>query len=171
MSGAATDAACLVCRKKTSDNFTKIYSKRFAGWTNFCPYNVMKSAYSKIENAFDKFVNLALKIYGSALTFIAAVICVIIFLCDGVFYKEGLHNMIRDIIMCVTFLSFFIIQKGFNKYAAAIHLKINELVSSHDNASNDLLDAEHKTEEELKEMAKSYHNKKNDSSPGNEKTE
>lgn len=124
----------------------------------------MKSAQSKIERVFEKFVNLALKIYGSAFTFLIAVIAVIVFLTDRVFYNENLHDMIRDIIMCVTFLSFFIIQKAFNKYTATIHLKINELVSAHDNASNDLLNIEHKTEGELKEMAKSYNKTGNKSS-------
>jgi len=124
----------------------------------------MKSAHSKIEMGFERFVNLALKIYGSAFTFLIAVIAVIIFLTDRVFYKENLHDMIRDIIMCVTFLSFFIIQKAFNKYTAAIHLKINELVAAHDKANNELLNVEHKTEAELKEMAKSYTRNGNKSS-------
>lgn len=116
----------------------------------------MKSAYEKIETLFDKLVNLALKIYGSALTFIVALICVIIFLSDRVFYHQSVHDIIRDIITCVTFLSFFIIQKAFNKYAASTHLKINELVSAHDNASNELINVEHKTEAELRELAKNY---------------
>ena len=130
----------------------------------------MKSANSKIEIAFEKFVDLALRIYGSAFTFLIAVIAVIVFLTDRVFYTENLHDMIRDIIMCVTFLSFFIIQKAFNKYTAAIHLKINELVAAHDKANNELLNVENKTEAELKEMAKSYTKNGNKSSndEGNE---
>ena len=116
----------------------------------------MKSTYDKIETVFDRFVNLALKVYGNALTFLVAVIAVIIFLSDRVFYRQNVHDIIRDIILCVTFLSFFIIQKAFNKYTAAIHLKINELVSSHDKASNDVIDIENKTEAELKELAKNY---------------
>jgi len=105
---------------------------------------------------FDRLVNLALKVYGSALTFLAAVIGVIIFLTDQVFYKQSLHDIIRDVVMCITFLSFFIIQKAFNKYTAAIHLKINELVSSHDKANNDVIDVENKTEAEMKELSKNY---------------
>jgi low affinity Fe/Cu permease len=123
----------------------------------------MSSAYKKIEAVFDRLVNLALKIYGNAITFLVAVIAVIVFLTDHVFYRESLHDMIRDIIMSITFLSFFIIQKAFNKYTAAIHLKINELVAAHDKASNEVINVEHKTEAELKEMAKTYGNASKDS--------
>ena len=128
----------------------------------------MKPAYNKIEDLFDKFVNMALKIYGNAFTFILAVIFVIVFLSNQVFYRQNLHDIIRDIIMCVTFLSFFIIQKAFNKYTAVIHLKMNELVASHDKASNELLNAELKPESEIKELAKNYNSDaENKNSPGN----
>jgi low affinity Fe/Cu permease len=127
----------------------------------------MASPYNTLENIFDKLVNLALKVYGSALTFLVAVIAVIVFLTDRVFYRQSLHDIIRDIIMCVTFLSFFIIQKAFNKYTAAIHLKINELVSAQDKASNEVINVEDKTEEELKELAKKQGDQQNDNVPGN----
>ena len=130
----------------------------------------MKSAYNKIETIFDKLVNLALKVYGSALTFIVAMICVIVFLTDRVFYSESLHDMIRDIIMCVTFLSFFIIQKAFNKYAASTHLKINELVAAHDKASNEVINIENKTEAELRDLAKNYTTHIRHDSSGDRKT-
>ena len=123
----------------------------------------MKSTYDKIETAFDRFVDLAVRIYGNALTFIVAVIGVIVFLSDRVFYRQSIHNIIRDVIMCVTFLSFFIIQKAFNKYATAIHLKINELVASHDKANNEMLNVENKTEAELREIAKHYESRVNES--------
>ena len=85
-------------------------------------------------------------------------VCVIVFLSDRVFYKQNFHDILRDSIMCITFLSFFIIQKAFNKYTAAIHLKINELVSSHDEASNEVINVENKSEAELKELSKNYRN-------------
>jgi low affinity Fe/Cu permease len=112
--------------------------------------------YKKMELAFEKLVNLALTIYGSPVTFLLAVIGVIWFLVTPEFTRQSIHDMIRDIILCITFLSFFIIQKAFNKYTAAVHLKMNELVSAHDKASNELVNVEQKTEEELKDMAKSY---------------
>jgi low affinity Fe/Cu permease len=120
---------------------------------------VMKILYTKIENAFEKLVNLALKLYGNSLTFIAASACVIFFLSNPVFYRQNIHDIIRDIMMCVTFLGFFIIQKAFNKYTRVIHLKMNELVSAHGEASNELVNIEQRTEGELKEFAKNYEKK------------
>jgi low affinity Fe/Cu permease len=35
-------------------------------------------------------------------------------------------------------------------------LKLNELVSAHENANNAIINVEHKTEEEIKEIAKEY---------------
>jgi len=122
----------------------------------------MKIVYNKIETAFEKLVNLALKVYGNSLTFLAAAVCVIFFLSTAAFYRQNIHDIIRDIMMCVTFLGFFIIQKAFNKYTMAIHLKMNELVSAHGEASNELVNIEKRTEGELKEFAKNYDKKPNE---------
>ena len=48
------------------------------------------------------------------------------------------------------------IQKSFNRFSGSLHLKLNELVSAHDNANNAIINVEHKTEEEIKEIAKEY---------------
>ena len=61
-----------------------------------------------------------------------------------------------DVIFSVTFLSIFIIQKSVNRFSAALHLKMNELVASHDNASNRIINIEEKTEEEIRALAKHY---------------
>ncbi|MDB5231964.1 MAG: Membrane protein [Chitinophagaceae bacterium] len=116
----------------------------------------MKIIYNAAEHAFEKLTDLALKIYGNSLTFLIALIIVIVYLADRRFYKEDFHDAIRDIILCITFLSFFIIQKAFNKYTAAINLKMNELIATHENASNELVSIENKTEAELKELSKEY---------------
>ena len=128
----------------------------------------MKSIYKQLELVFEKLVNLALKIYGSSITFILAVACVIIFISNPVFYRQNMHDIIRDLFLCITFLSFFIIQKAFNKYTAAIHIKMNELVSAHDKASNEIVNIEEKTEEELKELAKNYDHGSHNKDPGKE---
>src|SRR4051812_39471616 len=113
----------------------------------------MASFYQNIEKSFEKLMGVALKIYGNSITFIAACVLVLVFACDKRFYDQPLHNIIRDVILMITFLSFFIIQKAFNKYSKAMHLKMNELVSSHETASNKLLNVEDKTEAQMKEIA------------------
>ena len=118
----------------------------------------MKIVYKAIEHGFEKLTDTALKIYGNSITFLFASIIVVLYLADRRFYKEDFHDAIRDIILCITFLSFFIIQKAFNKYTAAINLKMNELIATHEHASNELVSIENKTEAELKELSKEYEN-------------
>jgi low affinity Fe/Cu permease len=50
----------------------------------------------------------------------------------------------------------FIIQQTQNKDTTAIHLKLNELIASNQQASNRLVDAEDLTEEELQVLKKFY---------------
>jgi low affinity Fe/Cu permease len=116
----------------------------------------MKTIYKKTENVFEKFSEAALKVFGSSITFILAVIIVIVYFFSTPFARQSFHNSIYDIILCFTFLGFFIIQKTFNKYNTALNLKINELVSAHDKASNRLVNIEKKTEAELEELNKHY---------------
>ena len=56
----------------------------------------------------------------------------------------------------VTFLMVFLIQRTQNKDALAIHLKLNEIVSAIDGASNRLVDVEDLTEDEIAILHKHY---------------
>jgi low affinity Fe/Cu permease len=116
----------------------------------------MKTIYKKTENIFEKFSEAALKVFGSSITFILAVVIVVVYLATTPFSSQPFHDSIYNIILCFTFLGFFIIQKTFNKYNTALNLKINELVSAHDKASNRLVNIEKKTGAELEELAKHY---------------
>src|SRR4029434_9969895 len=56
----------------------------------------------------------------------------------------------------VTFLMVFLIQRTQNKDALAIHLKLNEIVSAMEGASNRLVDVEDLTEDEIAILHKHY---------------
>lgn len=116
----------------------------------------MKKMYWYLENGFEKLTSIATAILGNSITFIIAFFTVIFWLSEKEFYKQDLHQCIGDVILGITFLSFFMIQKSFNRFSASLHLKLNELVSSHENASNSVINVEHKTEFEIKEIAKDY---------------
>ena len=116
----------------------------------------MQKLYRNLESRFDKLTSLVLSILGNSITFVIALITVGYWLSQEEFYKQDLHECIGDVFLAITFLAFFMIQKWFNHFSAALHLKLNELVSSHDNASNSVINIEHKTEEEIKEIAKEY---------------
>lgn len=67
-----------------------------------------------------------------------------------------MNQIVGDIIFGTTFLSLFIIQKSFNRFSGSLHLKVNELVSSHEAARNSVINAEVKTEKEITELSKEY---------------
>jgi low affinity Fe/Cu permease len=118
----------------------------------------MNKIYSHTEILFEKLVSIATTILGNSISFLVA-LCMVLFWWINIFFRNNdLHILIGDIIFGVTFLSLFIIQKSFNRFSASLHLKINELVSSHEPASNAVMNAEIKTEREITELSKEYSN-------------
>src|ERR1035437_8405992 len=109
----------------------------------------MKRVYGHIERYFEKIASFAIALLGNSITFIVALCTVIFWLSNKRFYTEDIHYVIGDLLLGVAFLSLFIIQKAFNKFSGSIHLKVNELISSHELASNAVINAEIKTEQEI----------------------
>jgi low affinity Fe/Cu permease len=116
----------------------------------------MKKTYIIIERIFEKLTNTATKILGNSITFILALCLVLFWWTIGLFISNDWHQNIGDFIFGTTFLSLFIIQKSFNRYSALIHLKINELISSHETANNAVMDDSEKTEHEIRKLSKEY---------------
>lgn len=112
--------------------------------------------YSFTEKIFERLVSLATSILGNSITFIAAFCLVICWWSTNLFANRSAHDIIGDIVFGTTFLSLFIIQKSFNRFSASLHLKINELISSHEPAKNSVINAEEKTEKEIIELSKEY---------------
>jgi low affinity Fe/Cu permease len=117
---------------------------------------MMKSIYRHTERGFEKLASIAISILGNSITFIIALCTVIFWLSNIRFYTQDIHYSIGDVILGVTFLSLFIIQKSSNRLSASLHLKLNELVASHEPARNALINVEEKTEQELNELSKEY---------------
>src|SRR6187431_397145 len=116
----------------------------------------MNKIYNHTENLFEKLVSVATTILGNSISFLIALCLVLFWWINSLFTKVDAHLIIGDIIFGITFLSLFIIQKSFNRFSASLHLKINELVSSHDSANNSVINAEIKTEREITELSKEY---------------
>jgi len=116
----------------------------------------MKNIYRHTERRFEKLASVAISILGNSVTFILALCLVIFWLSNKQFYRQNIHAAIGDVILGVTFLSLFIIQKTFNRFSASLHLKVNELVSSHEPASNLVINLEEKTEHEITKLSKEY---------------
>ncbi len=116
----------------------------------------MNKVYTSIERIFEKLTSIATKILGNSITFIFAFCLVIYWWISNLFSSNDWHQNIGDIIFGITFLSLFIIQKSFNRYSAQVHLKMNELISSHEPANNSVMDTSQKTEKEIRDLSKEY---------------
>jgi len=116
----------------------------------------MKHLYRHVEIGFEKLTSVAIAVLGNSISFIVAFIIVTFWLTNKQFFKQDIHYCIGDIILGVAFLSLFIIQKSFNRFSKSLHLKVNELVASHEPANNAVIHAEEKTEHEINILSKEY---------------
>ena len=128
----------------------------------------MKKIYRSVERWFEKLASVAISILGNSVTFIIALCLVIFWLSNKQFYYQNIHKSIGDVILGVTFLSLFIIQKTFNRFSASLHLKVNELVASHKPANNLVINLENKTEHEITKLSKEYNELIEEIKEGNE---
>jgi hypothetical protein len=66
------------------------------------------------------------------------------------------HDCINTGTTVVTFLVVFLIQNTQNRDARAIHLKLDEIIKSIDQAQNEMIDIEHLSDDELQRLADRY---------------
>ena len=113
---------------------------------------------STLNSFFDKFSTKATKLTGSPWAFIIAMALILVWAASGpVFgFSDTWQLVINTSTTIITFLMVFIIQQTQNKDTTAIHLKLNELIASNKDASNQLVDAEDLTEDELQVLKKFY---------------
>jgi low affinity Fe/Cu permease len=117
-----------------------------------------KREVSKIKLMFDRFSTATTRITGRPVSFILAVLVVLVWACTGpIFhYSETWQLIINTGTTIITFLMVFIIQQSQNKDTVAIHLKLNELIAASKSASNRLIDIEDLTEDELTALKAFY---------------
>lgn len=107
---------------------------------------------------FERFASKVTKATGSTPAFLGAFTVVIVWAaCGPLFdYSETWQLVINTGTTIITFLMVFLIQKAQNKDSMAIQLKLNELVASHEFASNRLVDVEDLSEAEMKVLQRYY---------------
>jgi len=112
----------------------------------------------KKMNFFERFSNWATIATGSSAAFMVAAAVVLVWAISGPLfhYSETWQLVINTGTTIVTFLMVFLIQKAQNKDSKAIHLKLNELLASHEGTSNRIVDIENLTEKELDRLHKFY---------------
>jgi low affinity Fe/Cu permease len=112
----------------------------------------------KKPNFFERFSNWATAATGSSAAFLIAIVVIVVWAVTGpVFkYSDTWQLVINTGTTIVTFLMVFLIQKSQNKDSKAIHLKLNELLASHEGTSNRMVNIENLTEKELDQLHKFY---------------
>jgi low affinity Fe/Cu permease len=95
---------------------------------------------------------------GHHLAFIVAVGFVIVWAMSGPFFgfTETWQLVINTSTTIVTFLMVFLVQSTQNRDSEAIHIKLDEIIRSIENASNRVMEAEDETQEQLDEDLKRY---------------
>ena len=95
-------------------------------------------------------------VLGNYITFLVAIIVVLFWLTQAQFYTQSFHDKIENIILAVSFLTLFTIQKEFKRFSSSLHIKLNELISTSEKANNEMMIVEEKTESELILLTKIY---------------
>src|SRR5688572_19561891 len=105
-----------------------------------------------------RFAKFASRLSGRPLTFITAVLLIVVWLATGPMF--GFSNtwqlVINTLTTIVTFLMVFVIQSTQNRDTEAMQLKLDELIRATKGAHNALLDLEEMDDEHLERYKRSY---------------
>ena len=119
----------------------------------------MEKIYDVLERRFEKISELSTRILGNSIVFILVLLLVCGWFIMVLFSREPVIGKIRDCFIAISFLTFFLVQRTLNKYNRAMHVKLNELVKTNNEASNELINIENKSHKEIDEVAKDLHDK------------
>lgn len=113
---------------------------------------------SSVLHQFDRFAGTVTRACGSATAFVLAMGTVVAWAVTGPIFdfSETWQLVINTGTTIVTFLMVFLIQQSANKDAIAVHLKLDELLASHRDASNRLVAIEDLDEEEMRQLVAFY---------------
>jgi low affinity Fe/Cu permease len=113
---------------------------------------------NKKRSLFDRFAKWASYATGRPITFLLAVLLVVVWAATGPIFKfsETWQLVINTGTTIITFLMVFLIQSTQNRDTAAIHVKLDELIRATNGAHNALLDLEELNEDELIKIRANY---------------
>jgi low affinity Fe/Cu permease len=95
---------------------------------------------------------------GTKWAFLLALLSIVVWLVSGSYfqYSDTWQLVINTGTTVITFLVVFLIQNTQNRDARAIHLKLDEIIKSIDQAQNEMIDIEHLSDRELQNLADKY---------------
>jgi len=107
---------------------------------------------------FSRFASRTAAVVGHPYMFLVAVVVLVVWAVSGPFFhfSDTWQLIINTGTTIVTFLVVFLIQNTQNRDAKALHLKLDELIRSHNPASDDLIDIQKLSDEELDQLEIRY---------------
>lgn len=111
-----------------------------------------------ISGLFAKFSRIIAHLSGQSTAFVLAVCTVVAWLVTGPLFgfSDTWQLVINTGTTIITFLMVFLIQNTQNRDSEAVQIKLDELIRSHKEANNSLLDLEELTEEQLDLIKNEY---------------
>jgi low affinity Fe/Cu permease len=108
----------------------------------------------KLNEGFRKFSVMAATTLGSPWLFVLNVFLIVVWLAAGPIYhySDTWQLLVNTATTVFTYLAVFLIQNTQNRDAKAVHLKLDELISSVAGARNRLVDLEDLSDQELAEL-------------------
>jgi low affinity Fe/Cu permease len=107
-----------------------------------------------LNQRFRKFSVAAAEALGSPWLFVANVFLILLWLASGpVFhYSDTWQLLVNTATTVITYLAVFLIQNTQNRDAKAVHLKLDELISTVEGARNRLVNLQNLSDDELQEL-------------------
>src|SRR3954447_12330745 len=118
----------------------------------------MRKNGTNTEKGFHVFSTKAANLVGTKWAFLIALLVIALWLVSGPYfrYSDTWQLIINTGTTVITFLVVFLIQNTQNRDARAIHLKLDEIIKSIDEAQNEMIDIEHLSDTELQKLADKY---------------
>ena len=115
----------------------------------------MKKSFTQ---SFERFASVVTQATGSSWAFLTALTVIIVWIVSGPLFEfsDTWQLVINTGTTIITFLMVFLIQKSQNKDSLATQIKLNELITTHTEASNRLLNVEDLSEQELRALHKFF---------------
>ena len=112
----------------------------------------------KISEAFRKFSISAASAMGSPWMFVANIVLICVWLGSGPLFgfSDTWQLVVNTATSVITYLVVFLIQNTQNRDAKAMHLKLDELISSIEGARNRFVDLEDLSDDEVKRIQKQF---------------
>jgi low affinity Fe/Cu permease len=108
----------------------------------------------KDMHLFRRFSARVARAAGSPWAFCGACVVIAAWACTGPFlgFSDTWQLVANTGTTLITFLMVFVLQNTQNTDSRAIHLKLDEVIASLENASNRVIDAEHLSDEQLRSL-------------------